>query len=384
MFVVGFMSGTSLDGLSTGYVQIDGKVPPFSSKFIAGRTYPFPETLIKNLFILAQSQSATSQLFAKCHRELGLFAADSLEDFLRNESLGQPSLVGFHGQSIYHEPSKDDTITLQIGDPSPICSRFNVPIVSDFRSMDTAVHGQGAPIVSMVDYLKYRSENKARAILNIGGISNFTVLPRGCDLSSVLGLDVGPGNILIDAAVDRLTNSQMKYDQGGEMASHGATSKELLEYIMQIDDYRFLPYPKTTGRERYGRELIDGILNNAKRLSLNKEDIVATITYYTAFMISYHLQQLKEKGLEVNELIVGGGGSKNQYLIQCLREANEGLDVEFHAKYGVPSDFWECYAFAMLAYLSYSGYSGNVPSVTGASRQVLLGRINFPVSHTLQ
>jgi anhydro-N-acetylmuramic acid kinase len=323
-------------------------------------------------------------MFAKCHRELGLFAADSLEDFLRSESLSAPGLVGFHGQSIYHEPSSDDTVTLQIGDPSPICARFNVPVVSDLRSMDTAVHGQGAPIVSIVDYLKYRSEDKTRAILNIGGISNFTVLPRSCDLNGVLGLDVGPGNILIDAAVERLTNSKMKYDSGGQMASHGKISKQLFDYIMQVDDYRLLPYPKTTGRERYGRELVELILNKAQALNLSKEDTVTTITYYTAFMISYHLKQLKEKGLKVNELIVGGGGSKNKYLIQCLKEASERLDVEFHAKYGVPSDFWECYAFAMLAYLSYSGYPGNVPSVTGASRQVLLGRINLPVSHNLK
>jgi anhydro-N-acetylmuramic acid kinase len=126
------------------------------------------------------------------------------------------------------------------------------------------------------------------------------------------------------------------------------------------------------------------ILSKAQGLKLSKEDTVATITHYTAYMIGYHLNQLKEKGLEVDELIVGGGGSKNRYLIQCLKQANDRLDVEFHAKHGVPSDFWECYAFAMLAYLSYFGYPGNVPSVTGASRQVLLGRINLPVSHNLK
>lgn len=384
MFVVGFMSGTSLDGLSIGYVQIDGQVPGLSSKFITGRTYAFPDSLRRDLSTLAKSKPTIAQTFAKCHRQLGLFAADSLRNFIHSESLKHPDLAGFHGQTVYHEPNKNGTTTLQIGDPSLICAEFNIPVVSDFRSMDTAVGGQGAPMVPIVDYLTYRSEEKTRVVLNIGGIANITVLPCGCDLGRVLGFDVGPGNILIDSVVERLTNSQMSYDKDGAIASNGAVSKELLDFILRIDDYRSQPYPKTTGRELYGEAFVEQILTSAKQLKLSKEEIVTTVTEYTSLMITHHLKALRGKGTITDELIVGGGGSKNHYLMDRLRQANPNLLVEFHDKYGVPSDFWESYAFAVLAYLSYSGFTGNVPSVTGASKQVSLGRINLPAKHFIE
>lgn len=383
MRVVGFMSGTSLDGLSIGYVKIDGVEPPFSSKFIAGRTFPLPESLRVALLKLAQSGTVTSQIVANCNRELGVLATNSLEAFLRDESLQSPELIGFHGQTIYHQPSTDGTTTLQIGDPSPLCSRFNVPVVSDFRSMDTAVNGQGAPLVSVVDYLKYRSDDKTRVILNLGGISNVTVLPRGCDLASVLGFDVGPGNMLIDAVVDQLTYSKLKYDAEGEMASRGSVSKELLDSIMQADDYRYLPYPKTTGRERYGLSFVEKILSKANALKLDPDNVVATTSHYTVFMITYHLKKLKDRGLDLAELIIGGGGSRNKYVVQELKRDNPELTIKFHNEYGVPSSYWESYAFAVLSYLSHLGFSGNVPSVTGASRPVLLGRVNLPARHIL-
>lgn len=382
MRVVAFMSGTSLDGLSVAYVEIDG-VKPFSSKFIAGRTFPLPDSLRIFLLKLAQSETVTSQIVANCNRELGVLAANSLETFLRDESLQSPELMGFHGQTIYHEPSKGGTTTLQIGDPSPLCSRFNVPVVSDFRSMDTAVNGQGAPLVSVVDYLKYRSDNQTRVILNLGGISNVTVLPRGCDLAGVLGFDVGPANILIDAVVDQLTHGALKYDPEGEMASRGKVSKGLLESMMQADDYRYLPNPKTTGRERYGLSFVENILSQASELKLDPDSVVATTSQYTVFMITFHLKKLKDGGLDLAELIVGGGGSGNKYLVQELKRNNPELSIKFHTDYGVPSSYWESYAFAVLSYLAHLGFPGNVPSVTGASRPVLLGRINFPARHTL-
>ncbi len=383
MRVVGFMSGTSLDGLSIAYVEIDGTKPPFSSKFIAGRTFPLPESLRAPLLKLAQSGNVTSQIVANCHREFGVLAANSLEIFLHEESLQSPELMGFHGQTIFHQPSADGTTTLQIGDPSPLCSRFNVPVVSDFRSMDTAVNGQGAPLVSVVDYLKYRSDNGTRVILNLGGISNVTVLPVGCDLTGVLGFDVGPANILIDAVVDQLTHGKLKYDAEGEMASRGSVSKELLDSITQTDDYRFLPYPKTTGRERYGLSFVEKILSKANELKLDPNDAVATTSQYTVFMITYHLTKLKDRGLKLTELIIGGGGSRNKYLVQELKQNNPEMTIKFHTDYGVPSSYWESYAFAVLSYLAHLGFSGNVPSVTGASRQVLLGRINRPAKQIL-
>ena len=383
MNVIGMMSGTSLDGQSIGYVRIDECPHPFVSTFIAGEAYPFPDELRRDLFSLAGSGLVSTELVARSHRGLGRYADECLKRFLREKSLPRPDLVGFHGQTVFHQPSSGGTTTFQIGDPSPLAYDLGVPLVSDFRSMDTAAGGQGAPMVSAVDFLKYKSSDKTRFILNIGGIANFTALPAGCSLSDVLAFDVGPGNILVDAIVDELTNHQLRYDDGGNIALSGHVSEQLIDAILEADDYRTLPYPKTTGRERYGRLLVDSIISRGKTLALSNEDIIATATHYTAYMISHHIKLLAGRGIIPDELIVGGGGSRNRYLTKTLEKDNPKVKLSFHDDYGVPSTFWESYAFAVLAYLTYHGYAGNVISATGAAKEVALGRINFPAKTSL-
>lgn len=373
------MSGTSLDGLSIGYFDVK-QLEPFDSKFLKGKTYPFEQELREEIRRLAESESATIGSVARAHKKLGEHARDCLNDFF--VGLTKPELVGYHGQTVFHDPGENhSTTTFQIGDPSPICVVFGIPVVSDFRSMDVAAGGQGAPIVSAVDYLKYRSESVGRAVLNVGGIANFTVLPKACKMDQVIAFDVGPGNILIDSLVYLLTKS--RYDENGTMASRGKISKELFEFILRTDDYRMLDYPKTTGRERYGNALVEKILKFSQDLGLKGDDVVATVTEYTYFMINYHLGVLASQGIKVNEIIVGGGGTKNRTIMEKLKKNDLGARVVTHADFGIPPDFWECHAFAVLAYLSSYGYPGNVPSATGASRAVRLGRINFPQSATL-
>ncbi len=384
MNVVGLMSGTSLDGQSIGYTRIEQCPHPFVSTFIAGKTYPFPNDLKRDLLSLAASESVSTQLIAKAHRQLGILANECLKRFLQEKSLPKPDLVGFHGQTIYHEPSSDGTTTLQIGDPSPICCGVEIPVVSDFRSMDVAAGGQGAPLVPIVDFLTYKSSEKTRIVLNIGGIANITALPRDCSLSKVVAFDVGPGNILIDAIVAELTNHQLRYDEGGSMAFSGHASKQLLDSILEADNYRMLPYPKTTGRERYGKTLVNSIISQGRVLALSNEDIIATATHYTTHMINHHIHALAEDGLILDELIVGGGGSRNRYIMNSLQKGNSKVKVALHDEYGIPSIFWESYAFAVLAYLTYHSYTGNVISATGASKEVALGRINFPAKNTLK
>lgn len=383
MNVVGLMSGTSLDGQSIGYTRIEQCPHPFVSKFVAGQTYPFPDEMRRDLFSLAASGRVSTELVAKCHRRLGTYANECLKQFLREKTLPKPDLVGFHGQTVFHQPSSDGTTTLQIGDPSPITCDLWVPVVSDFRSMDTAAGGQGAPMVSAVDFLTYRSSEKTRIVLNIGGIANITALPRACSLSDVIAFDVGPGNILIDAIVDELTNHKLRYDEGGNIAFSGHVSQRLLDSIIEADDYRTLPYPKTTGRERYGKSLVDSIISRGRAFALSNEDIITTATHYTTYMINHHIQALAGRGLILDELIVGGGGSRNRYITNTLQKQNPKVKVALHDEYGVPSTFWESYAFAVLAYLTYHGYTGNVISATGASKEVALGRINFPAKTKL-
>jgi len=369
------MSGTSLDGLSIALVRIEGIRSSLEARLVAKSTYPFPPDLHSTLLSMAEGEDFNSSLFARTHRRLGEFAAESLME-LKSRTGEEVELVGFHGQTIYHEPrSAGGAMTLQIGDPSPICLLLNAPVVSDFRSMDAAAGGQGAPLVPLVDYLKYRSEQVGRAVLNVGGIANVTLLPRGVGLGELIAFDTGPGNMLIDGAVSALTGGVKRYDEGGQMARSGKVSQELLDYIRGMDDYPKLKWPKTTGRERYGRRFLHRVLERAADLNLTPNDVISTLTYYTFWTIDFHLSGAN---VDLGEIVVGGGGVMNEHLMSLLRGNSLRAEVKTHGDYGIDPLYWEPFSFAVLAFLTFKGQPGNVPSVTGASKRVVLGRINLP------
>ncbi len=221
--------------------------------------------------------------------------------------------------------------------------------------------------------------------MNLGGIANFTYLPRDSRIDDVRAFDVGPANVLIDGAVRELYGLTKDIDEGGKIASRGKTSKDLTDYILEQDDFRFLPSPKSTGRERYSESFLRKVLDQAKELNLSKEDIIATLSSYSLFMIDYHIQKLLKEDEKkiIDEIIVGGGGSKNKFLLKGLAKLNGIGNVSVHDNYGVPARFWESFSFAILAFLSYHQIAGNVPSATGASQAVVLGRINYPTKHQI-
>jgi anhydro-N-acetylmuramic acid kinase len=391
MQVAGLMSGTSLDGLTIGLISLK-KPNKYSTtelkkivreaEFLRGKTYPFTPKLRADLALLAntENQSRTSFL-AEVNSSFGEYCALRTKRFI--EARADIDLIGFHGQTIYHGPGSR-TVTFQLGDPSPICLALNCPVVSDFRTMDTAAGGQGAPLVPIVDYLRYSDPKLSRIVLNLGGIANFTYIPKNSRIGDVRAFDVGPSNILINEGVRELYGSQKSYDQGGKIASRGNVSQDLMKYIITQDNFRLLPTPKSTGRERYSLQFLRKILNRAKHLQLSAEDIIATISYYSLFMINYHIRELVGKrNQSVDEIIVGGGGSKNNFLMKGISEFDSIEVVSVHDDYGVPAMFWESFSFAIMAYLTYHRVSGNVPIATGASRPVVLGRINYPSAHQM-
>jgi anhydro-N-acetylmuramic acid kinase len=288
--------------------------------------------------------------------------------------------VGSHGQTVYHqnEPvsfaGKPIRGTLQIGEASIIAERIGCPVVSDFRVRDMAAGGQGAPLVPYTEYLLYRHEHKTRALQNIGGIGNITLLPAGCGATGILAFDTGPGNMVIDAVARALLGTP--WDDGGRNAAAGKVHEGLLEWMFAFDkDYLEKRPPKSTGRERYNDAFVQRLLNRAQEAGLVTNDILATITRYTAETISLGIKQFCSPLPE--ELYISGGGLHNKTLLAAIRELLPHCAVRSGDELGIPADAKEAAAFAILANETIFGLCNNAPSATGASHPVVMGKISF-------
>ncbi len=291
------------------------------------------------------------------------------------------ALIGSHGQTIYHQGvasrflgSRRIASTLQIGEPSVIAARTGVTTIGDFRPADMAAGGQGAPLVPFVDYLLYRNRKLGRVALNIGGIANVTLIPANARLEDVLAFDTGPGNMLIDALVENFSGGRNAYDRGARMALRGQVIRPLLEEMLRHAYLRQAP-PKTAGREQFGQEYARKLLAWAKERSARPEDMVRTVTIFTALSIADGFRRFIFPRARVNELIVAGGGTKNPLLMAQLAAALPGIEIVDSARFGIAAEAKEAFAFAVLAYESFHGRANNLPSATGAKRGAVLGKL---------
>ena len=255
-----------------------------------------------------------------------------------------------------------------------LAERFGCPVVGNFRVRDMAAGGLGAPLVPYTEFLLYRSEAEHTALQNIGGIGNITLLPAGCALSDVTAFDTGPGNMLIDAAIARITNGEKRYDENGAMAASGRVSEALLAQLMR-DPYLSRRPPKTTGREHYGAAFVDGIFAAAKELSLPDADILATVTDFTAQTIAAAIRDFC--AVRPARLIVGGGGSRNGTLMVDIAAALPDVRVLTNEDLGFDGDAKEAVAFAVLANEAIFAQCSNAPGATGARHGAVLGKITL-------
>jgi anhydro-N-acetylmuramic acid kinase len=244
--------------------------------------------------------------------------------------------------------------------------------VADFRVADVAAGGQGAPLTSYADWLLLRHPTRARAVQNIGGIGNVTYLPPGDDPSGVIAFDTGPGNMLIDDAVRRITGGKQTFDRDGALAAQGQVSRELLAGLL-AHPYLALPPPKTTGREQFGAAYGQEVWQRAAKQGLCDEDRVATLTAFTATSIADAYRRFLP-GMP-DEVILGGGGANNPVLVDMLRRQLAPARVMAHEALGLSSDAKEAVVFAVLAYEAIHGRPGNLPTCTGARSRVVLGKI---------
>ena len=370
------MSGTSADGVDAALVEIEGCGLDTRFRLIEFITYPFPEDVKKRVFQLFSPSACSVEDVCEMNFVLGRIFAEAAMSVIQSAGLkaSQVDLIGSHGQTICHLPNALVPSTLQIGELAVIAHHTGIVAVGDFRVADVAAGGQGAPLVPYVDFLLLRHDEKSRAVQNIGGIGNVTVLPAGGNREDILAFDTGPGNMMIDAAMSIITNGQRSYDCDGEMASKGAPDHDLLQKLLS-HPFVDRPPPKTAGREEFGEHFVRETLNDAR---ISDADIIATITAYTAKCIRRNYELFILPKCRLSEVLICGGGLRNLTLMDFLREEFHPIPVKSVEDAGLMSDGKEAIAFAILANESIHGNPGNIPSATGADRSVVLGKIAMP------
>jgi anhydro-N-acetylmuramic acid kinase len=383
MLVIGLISGTSADGVDAAIVEINGAPPQLSVALRSFTFVPYSAKQRQQIFSLFDPQTSRVDQICQMNFAVGEWFASAALQAVRASGLSfeHIDLIGSHGQTIYHcmEPDTPVRSTLQIGEPAVIAERTGITVVADFRVADVAAGGQGAPLVSYVDWLLYRHSAKRRSLQNIGGIGNVTYLPMDQAPEQVLSFDTGPGNMLIDYAVQRLTAGNQTFDDGGRLAAQGQVSQTLLAELMS-HPYFDQPLPKTTGREQFGVFFGEQVWERGQAMGLNGLDLLATLTVFTAASIADSYRRFLPE--MPDEIIVGGGGANNPVLLQMLRDELYPIPVLRQEDLGYSSDAKEAVAFAVIAYETLHGRPGNLPSCTFALHPAVLGKIvpgkNFP------
>ena len=380
--VIGLMSGTSADGVDAALCRITGHGTATKVEQLGFVFDPFDTRVREEILRLAGGQEATAADFCRINFLLGrLYAETSLR--LCRECGVEPKdidLIGSHGQTLWHIPQPEAYLgqtfrsTLQLGECSVLTETFGCPVVGDFRVRDVAAGGLGAPLVPYSEYLIYRSETKCIALQNIGGIGNITCLPPACKPEEVFAFDTGPGNMVMDAVYGAITHGEKRFDEGGAFAAKGQVHQPLLNLMMDDEYVRRQP-PKTTGREYYGPAYVERITAEAKAQCLTDEDLMATVTAFTAATIAYSVEHFFP--VKPDELIIGGGGSMNATLLKDIATALPACNVMTNEQLGYDSNAKEAVAFAVLANEAIFAGCNNMPSVTGATKGVVMGKISL-------
>jgi anhydro-N-acetylmuramic acid kinase len=376
MRIAGLMSGTSADGVDVAIIDIDkDKV-----SVLAFDTFAYSDELRRDVLRLCGNQSGSTADICHFNFVIGEVFAESVIRLCKKSGIGLDTidLIGSHGQTIYHNPNgrrfrrKIICSTLQIGEPAIIAERTGITTVADFRSRDMAAGGQGAPLVPFADYFLFRDKRRNRAIQNIGGIANVTYLPAGRGTGDIIAFDTGPGNMIIDGIVSILSKGKHKFDRGGEIAARGMVDKTMLKDMLRHPFFSRRP-PKSTGREVFGEQYVELLYQRMKKKSMSSENILATVTAFTASSIigAYRkfLPQIPD------EVILCGGGAHNSTLVKMLRHGLGESRILLSDEYGINCDAKEAISFAILAYATIKGTANNVPGATGAKQPVILGKI---------
>ena len=359
---LGLISGTSADGIDAALVSFADGQP----RLRGALTHPWPEELRARILAVAQGEGALDlDAFGRLDVAIGHCFADAAQALLARcgVAAGAVRAIGSHGQTVRHRPLGDLPFTLQLGDASVIAERCGVDVAADLRRADVAAGGQGAPLLPALHAMLLARPGHARAVLNLGGIANLTVL--GAD-GGVLGFDTGPANGLLDAWC--LRHRGEPFDRDGAFAAAGRVDDALLEALL-ADPYFALPPPKSTGREHFHLAWLE---RQARAAALAPADVQATLLELTARSVA---EAIARHAAAAEDVLACGGGVHNRLLLARLRALLAPRPVRSTADFGVDPDYLEATAFAWLARQRVLGLPGNLPAVTGARGPRVLGAL---------
>ncbi|OGT45587.1 MAG: anhydro-N-acetylmuramic acid kinase [Gammaproteobacteria bacterium RIFCSPHIGHO2_12_FULL_41_20] len=359
---LGLISGTSADGIDAVLVDFSYTHP----QLIATSCTPYPAELRQQVLAFTETPQVSLQQLGTLDTRIGRAFAQAAQQLLSTHHIAPEKVraIGSHGQNIFHHPHSDTPFTMQIGDPNIIATETGITTIADFRRKDIALGGQGAPLVPAFHQALFRTKEKNRVIVNIGGIANITLLPA--DFSQpVMGFDTGPGNALMDCWVEQ--HLQQPHDHHGQWAAQGCLQLDLLQRLL-ADPYFQLPPPKSTGREYFNLTWLQRFVP-LNSIPVNIQTTLAELTARSILTaITPHIAQ--------GEILVCGGGVHNEFLMNRLSElAKNSYMVMSTAAHGINPDWVEAMAFAWLAKQTLTKQPGNIPQVTGAQAAAILGGI---------
>lgn len=367
------MSGTSLDGVTAALVRLAEPAPErFRADLLATRTIPYGAERHDRL-ARAIADGGAREL-ALLHHDLGTWFAECVETLLDDAGVAAASVafVASHGQTVWHEPRR---ATLQLASPAVIAEQTGIAVVSDFRARDVAAGGEGAPLVPRADRLLFARDDAPRALLNLGGIANFTVVPPRGDPAPVFACDTGPGVMVVDAVVRLLIPGQ-RFDEDGRLAASGRVLEPVVAESLRHPFFA-APAPKSTGRELFGEAYARGFVARCLEHSGAPEDAVATATELTAGAIGAAARGIPA-ALAPGDVLRSGGGARNPALVRALERCWPGVEHRRFDDLFFDGEAKEAVAFALLGLLAWTGRPGNEPGATGAAGPRLLGSITRP------
>lgn len=364
---LGLMSGTSADGVSAALGRFHGH----SFEFLGDLTVDYPDNILRKI---RQRGALPASEVSLLNRELGeLFAAAALKLLKKTHTkIEDVACIGSHGQTIYHGPNDELKNTLQLADPAVIAERTGITVVSNFRQRDIAVGGEGAPLIPFFDQFFFGS-GPVRALLNIGGIANVTVVGRG--LEAPLAFDTGPGNCLMDMVVQDITEGKEQFDRGGARAKHGTIDMVAVSKMIEHPYFKKSP-PKSTGPELFDRHFLDSHLR--EKIQTKPDDALATLSYFTCITIQESFRNHIFTKYPVTELVVSGGGVHNKVLMKKLECLFAPIPVRSIEATGLPAQAKEPLAFAFFGLRCLHHQINHLPSGTGAKHARVLGSITKP------